>query len=50
MMAVGEGGPESNVDLHGQKEIAALRPMAVKELRSRHVEPFGEQYRSANRQ
>ena len=45
-----EGRPESNVDLDVQKEIAALRRMTVKELRKRHVELFGEENRSANRQ
>lgn len=33
-----------------QKEIAALRQMTVKELRRWHVELFGEENRSANRQ
>ena len=33
-----------------QKEIAALRQMTVHELRRRHVELFGEENRSANRQ
>ncbi len=38
------------MDLEAQKEIAALRKMTVKELRRRHVELFGEENRSANRQ
>ena len=33
-----------------QKEIAALRQMTVKELRRRHIELFGEENRSSNRQ
>lgn len=33
-----------------KKEIAALQQMTVKELRRRHVELFGEENRSANRQ
>jgi hypothetical protein len=33
-----------------QKEIAALRRMTVKELRRRHMELFGEENRSGNRQ
>jgi hypothetical protein len=33
-----------------QNEIAALRQMMVYELRRQHVELFGEQNRSANRQ
>ncbi len=45
-----EGRPESDMDLDVQKEIAALRKMTVKELRRRHVELFGEENRSANRQ
>lgn len=33
-----------------QKEIAALPQLTVHELRRRHVELFGEENRSANRQ
>lgn len=33
-----------------QEEIAALRQMTVKEPRQRHLELFGEENRSANRQ
>lgn len=50
LAAARAGMTESYMAADIQKEIAALPQLTVHELRRRHVELFGEENRSANRQ